>query len=145
MQCSRRGVNTTVTPLPDGPNRDDLAYRANARDNRLPIPEPIVAGNGLNVESNAKHTPGAGGFRPNAGIEPRDSLGIFESSVSINSDKHRYAKDSKGCIHRYSPDNIGAYHWSGSTRDSNVRAGYLALFMKFPASILISPHKTGVG
>ncbi|HEY0210185.1 hypothetical protein [Acerihabitans sp.] len=110
-------MSTTVTPIPAGPGRDELAYLAEGRDNRLPIPEAIVASNGLKVESNTKHTPGARGFRPNAGVEPRDSLKIFEGSVTIGSDKHRYAKDPNGCIHRFSPDNIGAYHWSGSTGD----------------------------
>ncbi|WP_228903005.1 hypothetical protein, partial [Photorhabdus bodei] len=112
------GGNTTVTPIPDGTTKDNLAYLAEGRDNRLPIPETTVAGNGLKIESNSKHTPGAQGFRPNAGIEPRDSLSIFEGSVSIDSDKHRYAKDSNGHIHRFSPNNTGAYHWSGSTGDS---------------------------
>ncbi|MDI7274165.1 VENN motif pre-toxin domain-containing protein [Cronobacter dublinensis] len=65
------GGNTTVTPIPDGPGKDDLAYLAEGRDNRLPIPEPLVASNGLKVESNSKHTPGAQGFRLNAGIEPK--------------------------------------------------------------------------
>ncbi|SCZ74298.1 Large exoprotein involved in heme utilization or adhesion, partial [Photorhabdus luminescens] len=112
------GGNTTVTPIPDGATKDNLAYLAEGRDNRLPIPETTVADNGLKIESNSKHTPGAQGFRPNAGIEPRDSLSIFEGSVSIDSDKHRYAKDTNGHIHRFSPNNTGVYHWSGSTGDS---------------------------
>ena len=51
------GGNTTVTPIPDGVNKDDLAYLAEGRDNRLPIPEFTVASNGLKVESSTKHTP----------------------------------------------------------------------------------------
>ena len=114
-------VNTvgtsTVTPLPDGPSKDDLAYLAEGRDNRSPIPESIVANNGLKVESNTKHTPGAQGFRPNAGTEPRNSLELFENSISLVGNKARYSIGSDGSIHRYFPDNTGTYHWSGSTGD----------------------------
>ncbi|MGD8106436.1 VENN motif pre-toxin domain-containing protein [Pantoea sp. FN0302] len=112
------GGNTTVTPIPDGPNKDDLAYLAEGRDNRLPIPEPTVASNGLKVESNTKHTPGAQGFRPNAGVEPKNSLELFGNSVSIDGNKARYSMGADGSIHRYFPDNTGTYHWSGSTGDS---------------------------
>ncbi|CNF39965.1 VENN motif pre-toxin domain-containing protein, partial [Yersinia intermedia] len=111
------GGNSTVTPIPEQ-NKDDLAYLAEGRDNRLPIPEPIVASNGLKVESNTKHTPGAQGFRPDAGIEPRNSLELFGSSVSVDGNKARYSMGNDGAIHRYFPDNVGTYHWSGSTGDS---------------------------
>ena len=111
------GGTSTVTPLPDGPSKDDLAYLAEGRDNRLPIPESTVASNGLKVESNTKHTPGAQGFRPNAGIEPRDSLDLFENSISLIGNKARYSMGNDGSIHRYFPDNTGTYHWSGSTGD----------------------------
>jgi len=111
------GGTSTVTPLPDGPSKDDLAYLAEGRDNRLPIPESIVANNGLKVESNTKHTPGARGFRPNAGTEPRNSLELFENSISLVGNKARYSIGSDGSIHRYFPDNTGTYHWSGSTGD----------------------------
>ena len=69
------------------------------RDNRLPIPEPIKANNGLIIESNPKHTLGGTGNRPNAGIEPKDSLKLFESSVEGG--KKRYAIDSEGRIHQF--------------------------------------------
>lgn len=111
------GGNSTVTPIPEQ-NKDDLAYLAEGRDNRLPIPEPIMASNGLKVESNTKHTPGAQGFRPDAGIEPRNSLELFGSSVSVDGNKARYSMGNDGAIHRYFPDNAGTYHWSGSTGDS---------------------------
>ncbi|WP_241584928.1 VENN motif pre-toxin domain-containing protein [Rosenbergiella epipactidis] len=111
------GGTSTVTPLPDGPSKDDLAYLAEGRDNRLPIPESTVASNGSKVESNTKHTPGAQGFRPNAGIEPRDSLDLFENSISLIGNKARYSMGNDGSIHRYFPDNTGTYHWSGSTGD----------------------------
>ena len=95
-----------------------MAYLAEGRDNQLPIPEPIVASNGLKVESNTKHTPGAQGFRPDAGIEPRNSLELFGSSVSVDGNKARYSMGNDGAIHRYFPDNVGTYHWSGRTGDS---------------------------
>lgn len=112
------GGNTTVTPIPDGPGLDDLAYLAEGRDNRLPIPEATVASNGLKVESNTKHTPGAQGFRPNAGVEPRNSLDLFERSIATKDPKVRLSIDSDGNIHRFfntSKDGTGTFHWSGST------------------------------
>ena len=120
------GGNTTVTPIPEGPNKDDLAYLAEGRDNRLPIPEPTVASNGLKVESNTKHTPGAQGFRPNAGIEPRNSLDLFERSIATKDPKVRLSIDNDGNIHRFfntSKDGTGSFHWSGSTGDGKNALG----------------------
>ncbi|CAB3663033.1 hemagglutinin repeat-containing protein [Achromobacter aegrifaciens] len=58
------------------------------------------------------------GNRPNAGLEPRNSLGLFESSVSPEEGgKHRYAKDENGNVHRFSDGNDGKWHWTGSTAD----------------------------
>jgi filamentous hemagglutinin len=42
--------NTTVTPIPEGPDQDELAYLAEGKDNRLPIPEATVASNGMKIE-----------------------------------------------------------------------------------------------
>jgi filamentous hemagglutinin len=120
------GGNTTVTPIPDGPNKDDLAYLAEGRDNRLPIPEATVASNGLKVESNSKHTPGAQGFRPNAGTEPRNSLDLFEHSIATKDPKIRLSIDNNGNIHRFfntSKDGTGTFHWSGSTGDGKNALG----------------------
>lgn len=120
------GGNTMVTPIPDGPSKDDLAYLAEGRDNRLPIPESTVASNGLKVESNTKHTPGAQGFRPNAGIEPRNSLDLFEHSIATKDPKVRLSIDNDGNIHRFfntSKDGTGAFHWSGSTGDGKNALG----------------------
>ncbi|MEM6053001.1 hypothetical protein AAH450_20845 [Erwinia sp. P7711] len=120
------GGTTTVTPIPDGPNKDDLAYLAEGRDNRLPNPEPTAASNGLKVESNPKHTPGAQGFRPNAGIEPRSSLDLFERSIATKDPKIRLSIDSEGNIHRLfntSKDGTGSFHWSGSTADGKNALG----------------------
>ncbi|SCB99330.1 VENN motif pre-toxin domain-containing protein [Gilliamella intestini] len=115
------GGNQIPEALPPLPGYEPLdpAWINNAltADNRLPIPEKTTASNGLDIESNTKHTPGAQGFRPNAGVEPKNSLEIFEGSISIDGNKHRYGIDSEGNIHRYSPSNNGVYHWSGSTGD----------------------------
>src|SRR5476649_2444734 len=118
------GGNTT-TPVAEQ-NPDDLAYLAEGKDNRLPIPEATVASNGLTVESNTKHTPGAQGLRPNAGIEPRNSLDLFGSSIATKDPKIRLSIDSDGNIHRFfntSKDGSGAFHWSGSTGDGNNALG----------------------
>lgn len=87
----------------------------------IPVPTPTKASNGLVYQSNSKHTLGGEGNRPNAGIEPKNSLTIFENSVPLaikgREHKARYALDSNGNVHRFSPDNTGSYHWSGSTAD----------------------------
>ncbi|MFI8416397.1 hemagglutinin repeat-containing protein [Serratia sp. NPDC078593] len=95
-------------------------------DPRLPIPEATTASNGLKIESNTKHTPGAQGFRPNAGIEPRNSLDLFEHSIATKDPKVRLSIDSDGNIHRFfntSKDGTGSYHWSGSTGDGKNALG----------------------
>lgn len=87
----------------------------------IPVPTPTKASNGLVYQSNSKHTLGGEGNRPNAGIEPKNSLTIFENSVPLTikgrEHKARYALDSNSNVHRFSPDNTGSYHWSGSTAD----------------------------
>lgn len=96
------------------------------RDNRLPIPESTTASNGFKIESNPKHTPGASGSRPNAGVEPRDSLSLFDKSIATKDPKIRLSIDSDGNIHRFfnsSKDGSGAYHWSGSTGDGKNALG----------------------
>lgn len=50
-------------------------------------------------KSNPKHTPGQLGFKFDAGIEPKNSAQLIESSVQIG--KQRFAIDDKGHIHRY--------------------------------------------
>lgn len=82
----------------------------------LPAPEPVTASNGLVYESSPKHTPGQTASRPNAGIEPRNSLALFANSVQ-GKEGQRFAKDAEGNIHRFSDSNNGTWHWSGSTGD----------------------------
>jgi filamentous hemagglutinin len=118
------GGDQTVEQAPNNTgNTEGVADLPNYMENqgydpRLPIPEATTASNGLKVESNSKHTRGAQGFRPNAGIEPKNSLDLFGNSVSIDGNKARYSMGDDGSIHRYFPDNTGTYHWSGSTGDS---------------------------
>ncbi len=88
-------------------------------NSRLPIPEPTTGTNGLQVESNPKHTAGMPGNRPNAGVEPANSLELFNSSVP-SGDGVRYAIDSSGNINRFYSDGNGVFHWSGSTGDSSA-------------------------
>ncbi|CAH2901590.1 MAG: Putative large exoprotein involved in heme utilization or adhesion of ShlA/HecA/FhaA family [uncultured Paraburkholderia sp.] len=95
------------------------ATLASGNDNRLPIPETVTADNGLEVTSNPKHTPGMRGNNPTAGTEPRNSLDLFNSSVS-GGDSVRYAIDASGNINRFSSDRNGVFHWSGSTGDTSV-------------------------
>ncbi|RAX06694.1 hypothetical protein CKY02_22315 [Photorhabdus bodei] len=97
-----------------------------AYDSRLPIPEVTKASNGFEIKSNTKHTPGAQGFRPNAGVEPRNSLELFERSIPTKDPKIRLSIDSQGDIHRFfneSKDGTGAFHWSGSSGDKNNALG----------------------
>ncbi|URQ61706.1 hemolysin/hemagglutinin-like protein HecA precursor [Pantoea alhagi] len=89
----------------------------------LPTPQPTVASNGLVYKSNPKHTPGQPSNRPNAGIEPQDSLKLFEQSIPSTKQypnkEVRFAVDSQGNVHRFVGTN-GEYHWNGSTADKNA-------------------------
>ncbi|WP_238923230.1 hypothetical protein [Achromobacter ruhlandii] len=58
----------------------------------LPAPEPVTASNGLVYESSPKHTPGQTASRPNAGLEPRNSLDLFANSERRGSDLQRMRK-----------------------------------------------------
>lgn len=120
------GSSTTVTPLSEATSKDDLLYLSERVDNRLPIPEPIIASNGFKVESNTKHTPGAPGFRPNAGIELKNYMDLFEHSIATKDPKVRLSIDNDGNIHRFfntSKDGTGTYHWSGSSGDGKNALG----------------------
>ena len=68
-------------------------------------------------KSNPKHTPGQLGFKFDAGIEPKNSVQLIESSVQIG--KQRFAIDDKGHIHRYMGGDRKnePWHWAGSTSD----------------------------
>ncbi len=68
-------------------------------------------------KSNPKHTPGQLGFKFDAGIEPKNSVQLIQSSVQIG--KQRFAIDDKGHIHRYMGGDRKnePWHWAGSTSD----------------------------
>jgi filamentous hemagglutinin len=108
------GVSGTPGYVPD-----NATLASGGNNNRLPIPETVTADNGLQVESNPKHTPGMPGNRPNASTEPSDSLPLFNSSIQ-GGEKTRFAIDSDGNINRYYSDGNGVYHWTGSTGDSRA-------------------------
>ncbi|ELF4898735.1 hemagglutinin repeat-containing protein [Salmonella enterica] len=96
---------------------------AKGKGSPIPVPEPVMANNGLVYKSNPKHTLGQQGNRPNAGIEPKNSLELFEQSIPSTKQypnkKVRFAVDSQGNIHRFEGTN-GQYHWNGSTGDKNA-------------------------
>ena len=83
----------------------------------IPVKEKTKTENGLYYQSNPKHTPGHVGFNASAGVEPKNSLELFENSVesSIKAN-HRYTFDSDtNTLHRFFSDGNGTWHWSGST------------------------------
>lgn len=83
----------------------------------IPVKEKTTASNGLDYQSNPKHTPGQPGNRPNAGIEPGNSLELFEESIpSTKYPNQRYAYDeTTNTLHRFYNDGNDVWHWSGST------------------------------
>ncbi|MGG2600758.1 hypothetical protein [Pseudomonas aeruginosa] len=93
---------------------------AGAKGSSLPTPNATIASNGLVYKSNPKHTLGQPGNRPNAGIEPQDSLRLFEQSIASSKQYQnkevRFAVDSRGDIHRFEGAN-GEFHWNGSSGD----------------------------
>ncbi|WP_407345166.1 hemolysin/hemagglutinin-like protein HecA precursor [Dickeya ananatis] len=86
----------------------------------IPVPESVMASNGLKYKSNPKHTPGGDGNRPNAGIEPKDSLDLFAQSIPSSKQypnkEVRVSVDGQGNVHRFEGTN-GEYHWNGSSGD----------------------------
>jgi filamentous hemagglutinin len=88
-------------------------------DKRLPVPEKVTASNGLGYKSNSKHTSGGSGNNPKAGIEPPNSLELFNNSIPASGDsKKRFTVDSNGHVHQFTDSNDGSFHWAGSTSDA---------------------------
>ena len=89
----------------------------------VPVAERTTASNALDYESNPKHTPGHQGNRPNAGVEPKNSLELLGESVpSSQNPTQRFMYDSvTDTLHRFSrTHNDGSlWHWSGSTNQGN--------------------------
>ena len=100
-------------------NSGVLVHNASEAYNGVPVPKRTTASNGLDYESNTKHTPGQPGNRPDAGIEPKNSLDLFgESTPSTKNPKQRYTYEkSTDTLHRFSQTdtNGNLWHWSGST------------------------------
>jgi filamentous hemagglutinin len=92
--------------------------KSGGKGSPVPVPEPVKATNGLSYQSNPKHTQGTKDFGGSkAGIEPKNSLDLFGSSVSISGGKKRFTMDSDGNVHQFMSDGAGNYHWAGSTAD----------------------------
>jgi filamentous hemagglutinin len=91
-----------------------------SKGSSVPVPEATKVnlndGTSAIYKSNPKHTKGQEGNRPNAGIEPKDSLSLFQSSV-LGSDGRRYVLDSNGNLNRFDITNVGTneWHWNGGT------------------------------
>lgn len=94
-----------------------VADNENKRTSGVPVAERTTAANGLDYQSNPKHTPGQPGNRPNAGIEPQNSLDLFAASVqSSQNPNQRFTYDGEtGTLHRFYNDGNDTWHWSGST------------------------------
>lgn len=98
-------------------NLADSTLRLQNARNRIPVKDTTRASNGLDYQSNPKHTPGQPGYRQNAGVEPHNSLDLFNNSVpsTVNSNQ-RYTYDKvTDTLHRFFNDGNGTWHWSGST------------------------------
>jgi filamentous hemagglutinin len=115
------GAGQAANAVPNTPGNvpSNATLASGGNNDRLPIPDTVTADNGLQVESNPKHTPGMPGNNPSAGTEPSDSLNLFNSSIP-GGDGVRYAIDSNGNINRFYSDGNGVYHWSGSTGDDSA-------------------------
>lgn len=95
----------------------------------LPVPEKKQVktpdGKILDYQSHTKHTIGGASNRFNAGIEPKDSLKLFEHSIP--SGKKRFAIDSEGRIHQFNSDKDGTlWHWAGRTGKDQPRQQQLS-------------------
>jgi len=83
------GGNITVTPIPDGPNKDDLAYLSG--DNKY-VPSP-------------KHAAGGWGTP----MDLSDSKAQEVLNNSIQGGKQRYGV-ADGKVYEFQPDNVGGWH-----------------------------------
>ena len=95
-----------------------IGKSGSGKGSALPTQAATTAQNGLNYQSNPKHTPGQQGYSYKAGTEPNNSIDLFSSSVT--SGKKRYAKDAEGNVHQFTNTNDGTWHWSGSTGDKSA-------------------------
>ena len=63
---------------------------------------------------NPAHTPGRPGFNPSKTPEPPDAASVYENAVEGPNGKW-YGRAANGEYYRFSPDNVGGAHFSGST------------------------------
>lgn len=91
------------------------------RGSSIPVKDRVTAENELDYKSNSKHTIGQPGNRPNAVIEPQNSLDLFNKSVESSKQSGvRYSYyESTGTLHRFADSNDGTWHWNGSTNQGN--------------------------
>lgn len=90
----------------------------------LPVPEKKQVktpdGKILDYQSHTKHTRGGDGNTPEAGLEPRNSLELFEKSIQQG--KKRYAIDSEGRIHQFHSNYEGTlWHWLVEQEKINLK------------------------
>ena len=83
--------------------------------NTTPQPVAVKSKNGEYYKSNTKHTLNQPGNRTDAGIEPKNSLELFNDSYQ--SGGKRYALDANGNINQFTYTNTGdnTWHWAGRT------------------------------
>ncbi len=118
-----RGSATTVGANSQG-SKGAGSTNASSRDadgikgSRIPVAQRTNADNGLDYQSNPKHTPNQPGYNRRAGTEPPNSLALF--GTSTQSGRKRYAKDEHGAVHQFTNTNDGSWHWSGSTSDHSA-------------------------
>lgn len=114
--ASAGNLNISSSDKELGTNVNLFTGTTGSKGSPIPVKDPVTVSNGLNYQSNPKCT-----INPqrNAGIEPKNSLSLFENSVSVKvkNQKARYTIDDSGNIHQFMPDNTGAWHWAGSTAD----------------------------
>ncbi|MDO5640380.1 MAG: hypothetical protein Q4G28_11000 [Neisseria sp.] len=83
----------------------------------VPVPQKVTAANGLQYQSNIKHSGRGVGAKAGdeASIEPKNSLDLFNASIpTTNSNrKTRYSYDG-GVLHQFFDDGNGVYHWAGT-------------------------------
>ncbi|TYQ15992.1 UNVERIFIED_CONTAM: RHS repeat-associated protein [Acetivibrio alkalicellulosi] len=98
------------------PNINKRTGNGGSKSN-IPVKDKTTASNGLDYQSNSKHTLGQPGNRPNAGIEPKNSLDLFgESTPSTQYPELRFTFDIEtNTLHRFFNNGNGTWHWSGST------------------------------
>ena len=63
---------------------------------------------------NPAHTRGKPGFNRAKAVEPADAAEVFETAIEGPNGKW-YGRSANGEIYRFSPDNAGGAHFSGST------------------------------